>query len=128
MGKGRDQVRLPLPQDVGEAILRYLECRPPVDHSDRVFLRHIAPFKPFITGDCVSSVVRGAMQRAGVVAPAKAPTCCAMAATEMLRHGVPLDQIGLVLRHRSIDMTAYYAKVDVMLLRQVAQPWPEVNS
>jgi site-specific recombinase XerD len=46
----------------------------------------------------------------------------------MLRHGVPLDQIGLVLRHRSIDTTAYYAKVDVALLKQVAQPWPEVNS
>jgi integrase len=129
MGKGRYEVRLPLPQDVGEAILRYLECRPPVDHSDRVFLRHIAPFKPFITGDCVSSVVRGAMQRAGVVAPAKgAHLLRHTAATEMLRHGVPLDQIGLVLRHRSIDMTAYYAKVDVALLRQVAQPWPEVNS
>jgi site-specific recombinase XerD len=49
------------------------------------------------------------------------------AATEMLRHGVPLDQIGLVLRHRSIDTTAYYAKVDVALLKQVAQPWPEVK-
>jgi site-specific recombinase XerD len=46
----------------------------------------------------------------------------------MLRHGIPLDQIGLVLRHRSIDMTAYYAKVDVALLRSIAQPWPEVNS
>ena len=45
----------------------------------------------------------------------------------MLRHGVPLHQIGLVLRHRSFDMTAYYAKVDVALLNQVAQPWPEVN-
>jgi site-specific recombinase XerD len=69
------------------------------------------------------------MQRAGVVAPAKgAHLLRHTAATEMLRHGVPLDQIGLVLRHRSIDMTAYYAKVDVALLRQVAQPWPEVNS
>ena len=46
------------------------------------------------------------------------------AATQMLRSGVPLDQIGLVLRHRSIDMSAYYAKVDVALLRGVAQPWP----
>jgi hypothetical protein len=45
----------------------------------------------------------------------------------MLRNGVPLDQAGLVLRHRSIDMTAYYAKVDVALLRQIAQPWPEVK-
>ena len=40
----------------------------------------------------------------------------------------PWDQIGLVLRHRSIDVSAYYAKVDVALLRQIAQPWPEVNS
>jgi site-specific recombinase XerD len=46
----------------------------------------------------------------------------------MLRHGVPLDQIGLVLRHRSIDMTAYYAKVDIALLRSIAQPWPGANS
>ena len=45
----------------------------------------------------------------------------------MLRHGVPLDQIGLVLRHRSIDMSAYYAKVDVALLQQIAQPWPGVH-
>ena len=48
------------------------------------------------------------------------------AATEMLRHGVPLEKIGLVLRHRGIDTTAYYAKVDVTLLKQVVQPWPEV--
>jgi hypothetical protein len=45
----------------------------------------------------------------------------------MLRNGVPLDQAGLVLRHRSIDMTAYYAKADVALLQQIAQPWPEVK-
>jgi hypothetical protein len=45
----------------------------------------------------------------------------------MLRSGVPLDQIGLVLRHRSLDMSAYYAKVDVALLRGVAQPWPGVH-
>lgn len=46
----------------------------------------------------------------------------------MLRQGVPLDQIGLVLRHRGIDTTARYAKVDVGLLQQIAQPWPEVQS
>jgi hypothetical protein len=46
----------------------------------------------------------------------------------MLRHDVPLDQIGLVLRHRSIDMSAYYAKVDIALLQQIAQPWPEVKA
>nr|WP_250465540.1 MULTISPECIES: hypothetical protein [unclassified Caballeronia] len=50
------------------------------------------------------------------------------AATEILRHGLPLAQIGLILRHRGIDTTAYYAKVDVALLKQIAQPWPEVTN
>lgn len=129
MGKGRSEVRLPLPQDVGDALFEYLELRPQVDHTDRVFLRNIAPFRPFVTGHCISGVVKRALKRAGVKSPAKgAHLLRHTAATEMLRHGVPLDQIGLVLRHRSIDTTAYYAKVDVALLKQVAQPWPEVNS
>jgi site-specific recombinase XerD len=127
-GKGRYQVRLPLPQDVGDALLRYLECRPQSGHDDRVFLRNIAPFKPFTSGDGVSNVVRRALQRAGIESPARgAHLLRHTAATEMLRNGVPLDQIGLVLRHRSIDMTAYYAKVDFALLREIAQPWPEVR-
>jgi site-specific recombinase XerD len=127
-GKSRRQVRLPLPQDVGDALLRYLECRPQVDGASRLFLRSIAPFKPFVSGSGVSDVVKHALRRAGIESPAKgAHSLRHTAATEMLRHGVPLDKIGLVLRHRSIDMTAYYAKVDFALLRQVAQPWPEVN-
>ena len=66
-------------------------------------------------------------QRAGIVAPVKgAHVLRHTAATEMLRHGVPLEKIGLVLRHRGIDTTAYYAKADVTLLKQIAQPWPEV--
>jgi len=128
-GKGRYQVRLPLPQDVGDALLAYLNCRPRITHSDYVFLRSIAPVMPFASGDGVSSVVKHALQRAGVETPCKgAHLLRHTAATEMLRHGVPLDQIGLVLRHRSIDMTAYYAKVDIALLRSIAQPWPGATS
>jgi site-specific recombinase XerD len=126
-GKGRYQVRLPLPQDVGDAIIGYLECRPQVCDNDDIFVRNIAPVRSFVRGDGVSSVVRRVMKRAGVVTPVKgAHTLRHTAATEMLRHGVPLDQIGLVLRHRGIDTTAYYAKADVNLLKQIAQPWPEV--
>jgi site-specific recombinase XerD len=129
IGKGRYQVRLPLPQDVGDAVLHYLECRPRVDHTDRIFLRTIAPYRAFASGDGVSSVVKRALERAGIKAAAKgAHLLRHTAATEMLRHGVPLDQVGLVLRHRSIDMTAYYAKVDVTLLKQMAQPWTGVQS
>jgi site-specific recombinase XerD len=124
-GKGRYEVGLPLPQDVGDALLAYLARRPAGGDSDHVFLRNLAPFTPFASGDGVSSVVRHALQRAGVKAAVKgAHLLRHTAATQMLRGGVPLDQIGLVLRHRSIDMSAYYAKVDVALLRGVAQPWP----
>jgi len=127
-GKGRYEVRLPLPQDAGEALLGYLESRPRVAGGGHVFVRNIAPFKSYISGDCVSSVVKRALKRAKVSSPAKgAHLLRHTAATEMLRHGLPLDQIGLVLRHRGIDTTAYYAKVDVALLRQIAQPWPEVT-
>jgi len=127
MGKGRYQVRLPLPQDVGDALLRYLDCRPANIETDRVFIRSIAPCRPFASGDGVSSVVEHALKRANIDAPAKGAHLRHTAATEMLRNGVPLDQAGLVLRHRSIDMTAYYAKADVALLKQIAQPWPEVQ-
>ncbi len=125
-GKGRYQVRLPLPQEVGDAIVDYLECRTRIRNDDHIFVRNIAPYRPFLRGDGVSSVVRRAMKRAGVVTPAKgAHALRHTAATEMLRHGVPLDQIALVLRHRGIDTTAYYAKADVNLLKRIAQPWPE---
>ena len=126
-GKSRYEVRLPLPQDVGDAIAAYLADRPSTCPSDHVFLRNIAPFRSFRNGDGVSSVVRRLMRRAGVVAPVKgAHVLRHTAATEMLRHGVPLEKIGLVLRHRGVDTTAHYAKADVALLKQVAQPWPEV--
>ena len=128
LGKSRYEVRLPLPQDVGDAVLRYLECRTKADATDRVFLRNIAPFRLFVSNHCVSGVVKRALWRAGIIAPAKGAHLLRHTAATLLRHGVPLDQIGLVLRHRGIDTTARYAKVDVRLLQQIAQPWPEVQS
>ena len=69
-----------------------------------------APGRLFRNGDGVSSVVRRLMQRAGVVAPIKGTHVPRhTAATEMLRHGVPLEKIGLVVRHRGVDTTARYA-------------------
>ncbi len=128
-GKSRYQVRLPLPQEIGEAILAYLECRPPACRGDRVFLRNIAPYRPMLNGDCVSSAMKRVMKGAGVMTPIKgAHALRHTAATQMLRHGVPLEQIGLVLRHRGVDTTAYYAKADVNLLKQITQPWPEASS
>jgi site-specific recombinase XerD len=128
IGKGRYQVRLPLPQDVGDALLQYVQCRSADRAGDRVFLRTNAPVRA-LTAHGISAVVKHALRRAGIAAPAKgAHLLRHTAATEMLRNDVSLDQIGLVLRHRSIDMSAYYAKVDIALLQQIAQPWPEVKA
>ncbi len=123
-GKGRREVRLPLPQEVGDAILAYLHGRRSVDACDRVFLRARAPWRPLASSSCVSAIARRAIARAGVSAPTHgAHLLRHSAATTMLREGISLPSIGVVLRHRSVETTAHYAKVDVALLRSVAQPW-----
>ena len=77
----------------------------------------------------MATIVKGALRRAGVEAPSQgAHLLRHSAATEMLRQGVSLQDIQTVLRHRSIETTTIYAKVDVRLLKQIAQPWPEVSS
>ena len=126
-GKSRREVRLPLPQDAGDALLTYLENgRPPVA-INRVFLCATAPFRPFQCSTSVSGIVSVALHRAGIMrTPSRGATLLRhTAATMMLRGGATLDAIGSVLRHRSPDTTAHYAKVDINRLRQIAQPWPE---
>jgi integrase/recombinase XerD len=124
-GKGRRETRLPLPQDAGDAVLAYLDqARPRVDR-DQIFFMSNAPFRPLTRSSTVSGIVRGAIRKAGIAAPTKGANLLRhSAATAMLRGGATLDMVGAVLRHRSPDMTAHYAKVDVMMLQQIAQPWP----
>lgn len=124
-GKSRREERLPLPQEVGDAVLQYLEVRPRLDTEPVVFLRIQAPWQP-LSPSGISLLARRAMRRAGVSPPSCAHVLRHTAATHLLRQGFPLDHIRTLLRHRSVDMTATYAKVDLELLRQVAQPWPEV--
>ncbi|MBN1628754.1 MAG: tyrosine-type recombinase/integrase [Thermoleophilia bacterium] len=127
-GKGGRRDRLPLPQEVGDAILAYLKWgRPPTD-TEILFLRARAPRAPFSASTALSGIARRALRRAQV----KAPTAGAhlfrhSAATEMLRQGSSLEAIAQILRHRSLETTAHYAKVDLVLLREIAQPWPEVT-
>jgi integrase/recombinase XerD len=125
-GKGRREVRLPLPQDAGDALLDYLERARPRVEEDRIFLRSSAPHRPFANPCAISDVVRLALKRAGITDPPSrgANLLRHSAATAMLRAGATLDAIGSVLRHRSADTTAHYAKVDVAMLRQIVQPWP----
>jgi len=125
-GKGRREIRLPLPQDAGDALLDYLSRGRPSAEEDRVFLRSSAPYRPFRGSSVISSIVRLALNRAGIVdAPSRGANLLRhSAATTMLRAGATLDAVGTVLRHRSIDTTAHYAKVDVTMLQLIAQPWP----
>jgi integrase/recombinase XerD len=125
-GKSRTHVRLPLTQEVGDALVDYLsKGRPPAD-TDRVFVRMLAPWRALAIS-AVSGLVARAMARAGVTAPCRgAHVLRHSAATEMLRQGATLDHIGAVLRHRYMDTTAHYAKVDVPRLCAIALPWPEV--
>lgn len=125
-GKARSQVRLPLPQDVGDALLAYIEQERPHVHQEAVFLSMIAPYRPFAQSSHVSTIVALALKRAGISDPPSTGACLLrhLAATSMLRSGATLEAVGTVLRHRSLDMTAHYAKVDVAMLEQIAQPWP----
>src|SRR5262249_36848276 len=123
-GKGRRETRLPLPQDAGDAVLAYLERARPRVEGDHVFYALIAPIRP-TTRSVVAYIVQSAIQKAGIDAPIKGTRLLRhSAATTMLRGGATLEMVGAVLRHRSPDMTAHYAKVDVTMLQKIAQPWP----
>lgn len=114
--------RLPLPGDVGEGLANYLCRARPRGFGRIVFLRAQAPLAG-LSGDAVSEVVVRACQRAGI-APARAHRLRHTIATEMLRAGAGLTEIGQVLRHQSIEATAVYAKVDRHALSRLALPWP----
>jgi len=124
-GKGQREVRLPLPQDAGDALIAWLTGPRPAVPGDIVFLRLLPPFGPVSSG-AVGGVVRRAVERASIEnAPSRGSHLLRhSAATAMLRGGATLDAIATVLRHRSSDTTAHYAKVDVAMLGDVAQAWP----
>jgi site-specific recombinase XerD len=122
-GKGSRSERLPLPPDVGEAIVAYLRAGRPASAIGRaVFIRAKAPHRALSSGG-VSRIVGDAALRAGL-GLVHAHRLRHTAATEMLRAGGSLAEIGQVLRHRRTQTTALYAKVDERALRALARPWP----
>lgn len=124
-GKRGQRHTLPLPAEVGKALAAYLRRGRPGGPSRRVFLRARAPIRGIQSASGIGSIVRRWLKRAGV----KAPTYGAHQfrhglATEMLRQGASLSEIGEVLGHRHPQTTSIYAKVDIDALRELALPWP----
>ena len=124
-GKSKRQEALPLPQDAGDAILDYVEKARPRVAEDRVFLRVMAPHRPLGSSSAITAIVAHALKRAGLedVRPQGAYLFRHSAATNMLRSGQSLETISALLRHRSMNTTAIYAKTDTPMLLEIAQPW-----
>jgi site-specific recombinase XerD len=121
-GKGRCEDRLPLPRDIGQSISAYLRCGRPHAITRALFVRAHAPFTRLLSArisHCVGERLRQSGVRKG-----GAHVLRHTAATQLLRRGSSLPEIAHVLRHRHIDTTAIYAKVDLTGLAELARPWP----
>lgn len=124
-GKSRVEVGLPLPQDVGDALVAYIEHNRPDTLESSIFLCAKPPHGRMLTSSAVTGVVREAIKKSGI----RNPNLCGAyllrhsAATNMLRGGATMETVATLLRHRSIQTTSIYAKVDTNLLSTVVQPW-----
>jgi site-specific recombinase XerD len=124
-GKTRRPDRLPLPQDVGDAILAYLAAARPKAVEEHLFLRVQAPFRPFSSSAEIAGIVARTRERGGIEGvPTGSHIFRHSLATNLLRAGAGLESVGTILRHSSPETTAIYAKVDLPMLMKIAQPWP----
>lgn len=124
-GKGQRHERLPLPKDVGAAIVRYLQHVRPACATRRVFIRLKAPLQGLAGPVAICCIVRRALERAGLDPEFKGSHLLRHSlATDLLRRGASLGEIGHLLRHRQPNTTQIYAKVDIAALRGIALRWP----
>ncbi|MEZ5850301.1 MAG: site-specific integrase [Hyphomicrobiaceae bacterium] len=124
--KGRQRVQMPMPPDVGSAVVAYLRDGRPRSSCRRLFVRTLAPHVGFASGCAITMIAKAALDRAGieVCAHRGAHIFRHSLATELLRSGATLSEIGQLLRHESHDTTRIYAKVDIEALRTLSLPWP----
>ena len=125
-GKGKLHDRMPLTADVGEAIVDYIR-NGRAGNSRTLFVSNITPHRPFKDAQILNSVLQNAFEKTGLKPPQKYVGSHLLRhslATDMLRNGASLNEIGDVLRHRSRMTTTIYAKHDIDALRSIAQPWP----
>ena len=124
--KGRQRARMPIPPDVGAAIVGYLRNGRPRSSCRRLFLRALAPHVGFASGCAITMIAKAALDRVGIEGCAHrgAHIFRHSLATELLRSGATLAEIGQLLRHESHDTTRIYAKVDIEALRTLSLAWP----
>jgi integrase/recombinase XerD len=125
-GKGQLHDRLPLPKDVGEALASYIR-QDRVTTSRALFVWHRVPHMAFADSQVISEVLKRAFERTRLNPPTRYVGSHILRhslATDMVRRGASLAEIGEVLRHRARRSTMIYAKLDVEGLRSVAQDWP----
>ena len=129
-GKGKRQDRMPLPEDVGKAIVDYIK-NGRRGTSRTLFVSHTPPHSPFVDAQILNTALKQAFKETGVEPPQKfvgAHLLRHSLATDMLRKGASLDEIGDVLRHRSRMSTTIYARHDIDGLRSLAPAWPKEKS
>lgn len=124
--KSGGNATMPLPREVGQALVHYLKGGRPSSASRKVFLRHVAPHIGLAGPSIIGHIARTALRRASI-APrhrAAAHLFRHSLASQMLHKGASLRMIGELLRHQHPDTTRIYAKVDMASLRPLAMPWP----
>jgi integrase len=122
LGKARRERMLPLPEDVGAALVDYLRQERPSSSDRTIFLRSYPPYRPLAA---VAAIVKRVLHKAGITGPGVgAHHFRHTVATHMVRQGVPFKDVADILGHRKLDTTAIYAKLDVHSLVGVALPWP----
>src|SRR5215468_9183009 len=124
--KGRQRAPMPIPPDVGTAVVAYLRDGRPKSSCRRLFLRMRAPRVGFAAHYAITMIAKTALERAGIrgFAHQGAHLFRHSLATELLKSGATLSEIGQLLRHKSHDTTRIYAKVDIDALRALSLPWP----
>jgi site-specific recombinase XerD len=124
--KARRFDELPLVDDVGKGIADYLRNGRPQTDVRQVFVQHMFSIGSGLSSSAVSCAVRRAFNRTDFDLPAKgAHVLRHTLGARMVRKGVSIKAIADVLRHRHIDTSMIYTKVDLPRLREVALPWPE---
>ncbi len=125
-GKGKNHDRVPIPPDVGEALTAYIR-HDRASTSRALFVTGRAPHGPFKDGQVLNTILKAAFARAGVTPPCRYVGSHVLRhslATNLVRQGATLAEVGDMLRHRCRSSTMIYAKLDIDGLRSIAQPWP----